>query len=133
MLSRRLFATSLALVLALGGAASAGARTRDQESGATPPRLSFIDGEVSFWRPGADDWAPAQVNTPLAEGDSLYTGDGGNLELQVGPRGFVRAGSGTEIGLESLDTDLVQFKVTAGHAAVDARTLPRGQALEVDT
>lgn len=27
-------------------------------SGPTPPRLAFVDGEVSFWRPGAEDWAP---------------------------------------------------------------------------
>lgn len=24
----------------------------------TPPRLSFVDGKASFWRPGAEDWAP---------------------------------------------------------------------------
>ena len=28
--------------------------------------------DVSFWRPGGDDWAPAQVNTPLAPGDQLH-------------------------------------------------------------
>src|SRR2546426_6703820 len=33
--------------------------------GRTPPRLSYVDGEVSFWRPGAQDWAPAQINVPL--------------------------------------------------------------------
>src|SRR5207249_4407394 len=58
----------------------------------TPPRLSFFNGEVSFWRPGAEDWAPAHVNTPLAAGDSLYAGQGANLELQAGPRAYVRAG-----------------------------------------
>ncbi len=42
-----------------------GATTIDR----TPPRLSFVDGRVSFWRPGAQDWAPAQINTPLAPGD----------------------------------------------------------------
>ena len=26
-----------------------------KEVGRTPPRLSFVDGEVSFWRPGAED------------------------------------------------------------------------------
>ena len=40
----------------------------------TPPRLSFVDGSVSFRRPGAEDWVPARVNTPLAEGDALYAG-----------------------------------------------------------
>ncbi|HSF05285.1 MAG TPA: hypothetical protein VLG10_05785, partial [Methylomirabilota bacterium] len=27
----------------------------DLEAKLTPPRLSFIDGQVSFWRPGAED------------------------------------------------------------------------------
>src|SRR5262249_61491464 len=40
----------------------------------TPPRISYINGQVSFWRPGADDWAPAKINTPLAPGDVLYAG-----------------------------------------------------------
>ena len=44
----------------------------------TPPRLSFIDGPVSFWRPGAQDWAQAQANTPLAPGDQLSTGSPGS-------------------------------------------------------
>src|SRR5690349_11819029 len=81
-------AALMAVALTVGTAAAQ--PSAEQRSGPTPPRLAFIDGDVSFWRPGAEDWAPAQVNTPLAEGDSLYTGDGGNLELQVGPRAFVR-------------------------------------------
>ena len=59
--------------------------------GQTPPRLSFVDGQVSFWRPGAQDWTQAQVNTPIAPDDQLYTGSPGNLELQIGARAFVRA------------------------------------------
>ena len=66
----------------------------------SPPRLGFVDGDVSFWRPGAEDWASAQVNTALAAGDSLYAGDGGNFELQSGPRALVRGGANTELRLE---------------------------------
>ena len=76
--------------------------TPDQQQtaiGQTPPRLSFVDGQVSFWRPGAQDWTQAQVNTPLAPGDLLYTGPPGNLEIQIGPRAFVRAWANTQIGL----------------------------------
>ncbi len=132
---KRVATTALAFFLvAAGPVPGVSAATRgDRETGPTPPRLSFTDGDVSFWRPGAEDWAPAKVNTPIAAGDSLYTGDGGNLELQVGPSAFVRAGGGTELGLESLENDLQQFKLTSGHAAVDARRLPKGQAIEVDT
>jgi len=130
---KRLATTALALLVALAGRVPGAAAAIPREAGPTPPRLSFTDGEVSFWRPGAEDWAPAKVNTPLAAGDSLYTGDGANLELQVGPSAFVRAGAGTELGVESLESDLQQFKLTAGHAAVDVRRLPQGQAIEVDT
>jgi uncharacterized protein DUF6600 len=99
----------------------------------TPPRLSFADGQVSFWRPGAQDWTQAQVNTPLAPGDQLYTGSPGNLELQIGGRAFVRGWANTQLGLENQEPDFVQLKVTAGHASFDLRTLEPGRTVEVDT
>ncbi len=101
--------------------------------GVTPPRLSFVDGDVSYWRPGADDWVDAQVNTALGAGDSLYAGDGGNVELEIGTRAYVRAGSGTQLGVESLETGYLQLRVPAGHAAVDLERIPEGQEIEVDT
>src|SRR5437870_7395108 len=130
---RTRWTVTLLLTWALSAATCAAAARGERAAGPTPPRLSFTDGDVSFWRPGAEDWAPAQVNTPLAEGDSLYTGDSANLEVQVAPRTFVRAGAGTELSLESLDPDLVQFKVTYGHVAVDAQRMPQGRAIEIDT
>jgi hypothetical protein len=66
----------------------------EQASEITPTRVSYLYGEVSFWRPGAQEWAEAKANTPLAPGDVLYTGPDGNAELQIGPRAFVRAGNG---------------------------------------
>jgi hypothetical protein len=40
---------------------------------ATPPRLSLVEGQVSFLRPGAQDWAPARMKAvapPLAKSTS---------------------------------------------------------------
>jgi hypothetical protein len=102
-------------------------------TGRTPPRLSFVQGEVSFWRPGAEDWAAARINTALEAGDDLYTGAAANLEVQVGPMAFLRAGEHTEVGLEDLEPDFLQVKVTSGHAALDVRQLDPGQAIELDT
>jgi len=99
----------------------------------TPPRLSFADGEVSFLRSGADDWTPARVNTALAAGDELYTGDSANLELQIGARAFTRAGENTQLGLTSLEPDFLQLRVKAGHVSLDLRSLEKGQTLELDT
>src|SRR5213593_3663603 len=101
--------------------------------GRTPPRLSYVDGEVSFWRPGAQDWAPAQINVPLAPGDELYTAHQGDLELQVGTRAFVRAWGDTQVGLSNQDADFLQFKVTNGHVSIDLRSLDQGQTVEIDT
>ncbi len=136
--ARRLMAALLALTVLFGTAPGARAATPSGEGqgegiGRTPPRLSYTNGEVSFWRPGATDWAPAQINTPLAPGDELYTGNQGNLELQVGPRAFVRAWGDTQLGLVNQDPDFLQLKVTSGHVSVDLRSLDPGRTVELDT
>src|SRR3989454_1670251 len=129
---KRLMATMLTGILLLGTAPGARAATPPgespaQASGRIPPRLSYTDGGVSFWRPGAQDWAPAQVNTPLAPGDELYTGHPGDLELQVGTRAFVRAWGDTQLGLTNQEPDFVQFKLTSGHASLDLRSVDPGR------
>ena len=135
--TRRLIATLLGLTM-FGATSGALAQAPPVPSaagaiGRTPPRLSLMDGEVSFWRPGAPGWAPAQINIPLAPGDELYTGDQGNLELQVGTRAFVRAWGNTQLGLANQEPDFLQFKVTGGHASLDLRSLDAGRTVELDT
>ncbi|HTU03458.1 MAG TPA: DUF6600 domain-containing protein, partial [Candidatus Sulfotelmatobacter sp.] len=103
------------------------------ETGQPPARLSFADGRVSFWRPGAPDWTQAAVNTPLAAGDELATGSPGSLELQVGARAFIRAGADTHLALSSQEPDFLQVKLTAGTAFLDLRGLDPGETVEVDT
>jgi len=99
----------------------------------TPPRLSFTDGDVSFLRLGAEDWAPALVNTPLAAGDELYTAEAANLELQVATRAYVRAGENTQLGVASLEPDFLQLRITSGTVSLDLRSLKAGQTFELDT
>src|SRR5512145_220606 len=115
---RRMLAAVMIVSMTLGVAGVARATGIDSEveaPDATPPRLSYTAGSVSFWRPGGDDWAPAQLNTPLAEGDELYTARDGNLELQIGGRAFVRAWGDTQLGLVNHDPSFLQLRVAAGH------------------
>ena len=119
--------------MTLGARAVRAAESDDGAIGGTPPRLSYADGEVSYFRPGAQDWAPAQVNTALAPGDELYTGNRGNLELQVGARAFVRAWGDSQLGLVNHEPDFLQIKVTAGHVALDLRNVDPGRTVEIDT
>ena len=132
------FAGRLLFVLCAGLAAAsvpAPAESADEAIGfeRTPPRLSFVDGEVSFWREGAEDWTPARVNTPLAAGDELYSNESANVELQIGPRAFVRAGENTQLGLTSVEPDYLQLRLTQGTLSLDLRSLANGQTLEVGT
>jgi hypothetical protein len=133
---RPLLAALMVVSTLLGAAGAARATAIDTEaepSDATPPRLSYTAGSVSFWRPGGDDWAPAQINTPLAPGDELYTARDGTLELQIGGRAFVRAWGDTQLGLVGLEPSFLQLRVAAGHVVADLRSLDAGDVVEVDT
>lgn len=99
----------------------------------TPPRLSLVDGDVSFWRPGSEAWAPARMNIALAVGDALYAGQGANIELQVGGMAFVRAADGAVLTLVDQDPRYLQLKATSGHVAIDVRELSAGETFELDT
>ena len=124
------------LTMALGIGQVAGAQANDPPDAMLepmPPRLSLTDGQVSFWRPGAQDWTQAQLNTPLAPGDALATGSPGTLEVQIGAHAFVRAWGNAQLSLANQEPDLIQFTLTVGSAVVDLRTLEPGQTVEVDT
>jgi hypothetical protein len=132
-------AAAVALALSLGDPrvvpalqAPAPAEESTEET-RTPPRLSYVDGQVSFWRPGAPEWVAAQINTALAPGDELSTGSPGNFEIEIGTRAYVRAWAGTGLGLVNQEPDFLQIKVTAGHASLDLRALDSGRTVELDT
>jgi hypothetical protein len=132
---------ALHLAVVLGSvalcAARAGALEVDEDEALgferTPPRLGYVEGDVSYWRPGAEDWSPARVNTPLAAGDELFVTDEANLELEVGPGGFVRAGEQTQLAVASLEPDFLQLRVTEGRLSLDLRRRRSGQTFEIDT
>src|SRR5919109_384710 len=99
----------------------------------TPPRLSYLNGSVSFWRPGAEQWTAAQLNTALAPGDQLHTGHLGTVELQVGGRAFVRAWGDSELGLVDQTTDALRLKIADGHVVADLRAVDPGGIIHIET
>ncbi|MBW1687076.1 MAG: hypothetical protein JRS35_18660, partial [Deltaproteobacteria bacterium] len=99
----------------------------------TPPRLSYVDGEVSFFRPGTQYWEPASLNTPLAAGDEFYAAEAANLEIQIGARAYLRAGEETQLALSTLEPDFLQVFVAEGHVSLDLRSVKASQTFEIDT
>lgn len=131
-LSRITLMLSFLLLIVMSGLPAL-AQENGQKAAASPLRLSYVEGDISFSRLGAEDWVEAQINTPLAAGDALYVGRDGNLELQMGSRAFVRADDDTQLTLVNQTADFVQFKITSGRVSFDLRTLPTGFSVEVDT
>jgi hypothetical protein len=127
------FRLTAALTVLLFSCSLSAVAQEDLLKGASPLRLSYAEGDVSFWRVGAPNWVDAQLNTPLAIGDSLYVGSDGDLELQMGSRAFVRADDDTQFSLINQTPDYIQFKVTSGRVSFDLRALPAGYSVEVDT
>ncbi len=99
----------------------------------TPPRVSFIDGEVSYWRTGAADWAAASINLPLADSDALYAGKDSNFEVQFGGRSFVRGDEYSELMFQGQEEGRLHFNVTSGRVSFDMRRLEDGKSVEVST
>ena len=84
-------ALTLVLQMALGAGAARAAESEEGAIEAIPPRLSYADGEVSYYRPGAQDWAPAQVNTALAPGDIIHSLNGAPVTSIVALRDSLEA------------------------------------------
>jgi len=105
-----------------------------EDTDVTPLRLSYINGSVSFWRNGAEDWAEARINTPLVRGDALYAGHNSELELQADSRSFIRAADDAQITVIDKTEDYMQLKVVSGRISLDMRSLPAANySIELDT
>ncbi|MEZ0237116.1 MAG: DUF6600 domain-containing protein, partial [Methylophilaceae bacterium] len=105
----------------------------DDPAAISPLRLSYIEGDIGFWRYGAEDWTDARLNTPLAAGDALYVDGEGSLELQLSSRAFIRASDDTELSVVNQTADFLQIKVTSGRVSLDLRSLPSGYSIELNT
>lgn len=120
------------LLLALSGNLALAAGDDDGWA-PTPPRLSFIDGDVSYWRQGSEDWVSARRNLALAEGDALYAGKGANFEVQFDSRSFARADQNSQLSLLNNEAHVIQFKVADGLVSFDIRNMTVGDRVEVST
>ncbi len=130
---RRLWhAHSAALALMTAVATVATADVDDKTLHLTPARVGYVEGDVSFWRPGAGDWEAATINIPLAPGDALATRDG-RFEVQIGPQAFLRAGDQTQLRVKSQEPDFLQIDMTQGTTVLDLRRLTPGHVVQIDT
>ena len=125
---RRWLRLAAAAVLAVCVAAPAHAG-----DGPTPPRLSLVEGDVAFWRPGTEAWEAAQLNTPLADGDRLRSGPDGRFEIQVGRAAFIRGAAATQVVVETRNGEAAKLGMDAGQLTLDVREATRNTGITIAT
>jgi len=101
--------------------------------GPTPPRLSLVEGDVAFWRPGTEAWEAAQLNTPLADGDRLRSGPDGRFEIQVGRAAFIRGAADTQVAVETRNGEAAKLGMDAGQLTLDVREATRNTGITIAT
>jgi hypothetical protein len=98
-----------------------------------PPRLSVAEGDVQFWRPGAEGWEPARINAALAEGDVVNAGGDATVELQIGAHDYLRMPANSMLTLETHDPGMIHFRLGAGTASLDLRGARTSELVRIDT
>jgi hypothetical protein len=95
-------------------------------------RLSSLSGTVSVQSEGQEEWAPGVRNLPLMDGDVLWTGADGQVELQVGPTGLRTVGP-TSLALLRLEEHTLQLGLEQGTVMVHILPGADRDAVEVAT
>jgi hypothetical protein len=96
---------------------------------ADPPqrvgRVALIRGDVSIQPTDQDDWEPATRNYPVTQGEAVWTGQGANTELQIGPVDVFLDGE-TEVDVDQLDYGVMQLSLPQGAIHVEMARVPDG-------
>lgn len=95
-------------------------------------RLSFMNGAVSIQRGDNNEWVAGTVNTPVAVGDRVSTGQGARAELQLDYADILRLSSSATAKVADLNRSNIQVQV--GEGLTTYTVLQGAQAAsEIDT
>lgn len=79
-------------------------------------RLSLVEGDVQVRVADSDDWLPAATNTPLYEGDSVWTPVGSRAEVQLKDGSVIRLDARSALNVLKVERDFLQFNLAMGRA-----------------
>ena len=95
-------------------------------------RVSVMQGDVSMKRGDSGEWMAVTLNTPLLPGDSIATGAGARVEVQLDYSNVLRLAQNSEAKIADLSRSRIQLQVARGTA--DLAVFQGNQASsEVDT
>lgn len=100
-------------------------------------RLERVQGEVainnSLSTTSSGEWKAATTNTPVSEGDRLYTRDNSRADVAFTGRNFATVDGNTSLDVLELSSERTQVALREGSALFDIGSLGSGQTFEVAT
>ncbi len=112
-----------------------GSQTDVQYAGDPPARVgrvSTIQGTVSFHTAAQDQWNPATLNWPVAQGNSFWTEAGSRAVMELGGVRLSMDGS-TEVDIQQMDYDTVLINLPQGDINIRLRDLGDGEKYMIST
>ncbi|MBI5656806.1 MAG: FecR domain-containing protein, partial [Geobacter sp.] len=94
-------------------------------------RLTLVQGDVQLFDEESGEWLPAAPNTPIGEGDRLWSPTGAHAEIQLDTGSYLRLGEDTALDVVRLDADNRQVYLDRGRLYVSTSGTDRD--LQVDS
>lgn len=94
-------------------------------------RVSQLDGDASVREASANDWQEIDRNSPLFEGDELYTNNNSRLEVQLGGGRYLRLDEQTNVVFAYLDSNSIRMEVPVGSVILSVDELERSESIEI--
>lgn len=110
------WAATLMAVLLVAGAAWAAAPG--------VARISLVQGQASLLRSGATAWGQALLNTPLVEGDEVYTAPGARMEIEFDYAHRAWLAGGSDLVIAAFAGQQLQLQLKSG--TLSFASLPAG-------
>jgi hypothetical protein len=85
-----------------------------------------------FRTPDADEWLPADPNTPLDEGDGLWTSSGSRVEIQLADGSIIRLDSGSQLDVIAVEEGFTHLHLGSGRAYVKTALKTGSNSLQID-
>ncbi len=118
---------ALTAVFALRFSAPAPANAASADAKAV---LYNTEGNVTFFRKGVE--LPAEIDTPLMNGDSFKTGAESEMDITVGGYSGIRLYADGELTLDKVAEITLTFKLKQGRMLISTKKLPSGLTIEID-
>ena len=65
-------------------------------------RVSLVQGDVTYQRTDLDKWVDLSINTPILEGDRIWVGRDGRIELEFEDGSTIRLAENSSVELSHL-------------------------------